>query len=311
MTAMKHPEVDSSRNLRGLHALRAFTLIELLVVIAIIGILASMLLPAIGRSKSRAHAAVCQSNLKQIVHGITVYTGDFADRFPGPITSSLYPRVGPSTTGGAAGVETNGPAAGSPRNAELMYYAGAYLGGPNANSLPAANQVFKLFFDPGFLRAASLSTAYQNNTLGQLHYLLASKPAYPAPPAYPTARAVLWGPFGGFSGTNSFTGTPYSSLIPREMQQFPRPNYNYLVSDYVQNLVSVDPAGPPGYAFSAGSYNTMLPKGDTHQGKINQGMLDGSVRSVSIIGGATAAGAPATVLGDINYNIHGIDIIYQ
>ncbi|MCM8531306.1 MAG: type II secretion system GspH family protein [Lentisphaeraceae bacterium] len=53
-----------------------FTLIELLVVVAIIGILMSILIPSIEKSRGVAKLAVCQSNLKQLGYAYLLYSDE-------------------------------------------------------------------------------------------------------------------------------------------------------------------------------------------------------------------------------------------
>src|SRR5690625_1509309 len=61
---------------------QAFTLIELLTVIAIIGILASILIPTVGKVREQARRTVDGNNIRQIGQAALIYANDNREQLP-------------------------------------------------------------------------------------------------------------------------------------------------------------------------------------------------------------------------------------
>ncbi|QOV92041.1 type II secretion system protein [Humisphaera borealis] len=75
--------MSSRRLIRRRSSRQAFTLVELLVVIGIIGLLVSILLPAVNRAREAAKTTVCASNLRQIGVAMNAYILDQRTLPPG------------------------------------------------------------------------------------------------------------------------------------------------------------------------------------------------------------------------------------
>src|SRR5436309_2181224 len=103
-----------------------FTLVELLVVIAIIAILASLLLPALSKTKQKAQMLKCVSNLHQIGIGMKLYIDENADSFPPAALSQVDKAV--------------------PWNSQKDIYYGNFLGGKDVpGGIAATNRLLNRY----------------------------------------------------------------------------------------------------------------------------------------------------------------------
>lgn len=102
--------------MRFFHRHRAFTLLEIIIVIGIIAMLMAILLPTMERVRNRGYRVSCESNLRQIGEGLSMYANENHGNYP----RTIYDPAQPLTKGtGAAAANPFGP------------------GGPAANDLTA------------------------------------------------------------------------------------------------------------------------------------------------------------------------------
>jgi prepilin-type N-terminal cleavage/methylation domain-containing protein/prepilin-type processing-associated H-X9-DG protein len=188
-----------------LKRLRGFTLIELLVVIAIISILASMLLPALGKAKEKGVAIYCLNNLHQIGLAMMMYGDDSNDRLP---LSSAF--IGDPT----AGNWTNNP---TPWTRALAPY---YANNTNILRCPGFNSFYK-------------QSGY-NYFMGSVAFAYNDTPPPPWAPTSVNLRSIIYPSFYVLSGDCNYPSSPNNADVNDNdanlLFTYPSPTHNNRVN---------------------------------------------------------------------------------
>jgi prepilin-type N-terminal cleavage/methylation domain-containing protein len=148
-------------------AKQGFTLIELLTVIAIIGILASILIPTVGRVRESARRTVDASNIRQVGQAALIYANDNRESLPpttlGALTNGTFAAGTTNITTYAAALALQGGL-----NDAGIWFSGSDTKSPTAGQSTVLSNTrgLRTEFNTDISRAAMAFQPFAGLTLG-------------------------------------------------------------------------------------------------------------------------------------------------
>jgi prepilin-type N-terminal cleavage/methylation domain-containing protein/prepilin-type processing-associated H-X9-DG protein len=228
-----------------------FTLVELLVVIGIIALLISILLPALGKARRAANTVACQSNLRQIVQAMIMYTAQYNGYIPGgPQTSGAF-LCAPVAAAGT--IAWNSP----PYGADTT--GGDNLGCPGISQTWDWESPIATMMGVSFNQAGDLASRMQR------YYFLNNYGAFTCPENQflsfeynvPTGTIIRMGSYVtamDFLLVNPPT-TKRGSVLDTDFQQFMNYNYYILPGGYAPKVNKIGPPSTKIYIADGGKYS--------------------------------------------------------